>query len=192
MHLDLTHLGEELLQQRLPQVKDLAARYAGVDAARNPIPIEPAQHYSMGGIRTDVWGMTSIPGLLAAGEAANVSVHGANRLGGNSLLETVVFGRRSGQRAAEIAGTERWVSLSEAAVSRYMEPWNSLLAGRTQAKQDDSPFAIQQEATSLMTRQVGVFRDGPELEDAVKRLAELKERYRRLTPRLGSSPIITL
>lgn len=104
------------------------------------------------------------------------------------MLETVVFGRRSGQRAAEIAGTERWVSLSEAAVSRYMEPWNSLLAWRTQAKQDDSPFAIQQEATSLMTRQVGVFRDGPELEDAVKRLAELKERYRRLTPPAGEQP----
>lgn len=188
VHLDLTHLGEELLQQRLPQVKDLAALYAGIDAAWTPIPIEPAQHYSMGGIRTDVWGMTSIPGLLAAGEAANVSVHGANRLGGNSLLETVVFGRRAGQTAAKIAGKEQWASLSKADVSRYLEPWNFLLAGRAQGKQDDSPFEIRQEATLLMTRQVGVFRDGAELKDAVKRLAEMKERYRRLTPPAGEQP----
>ena len=147
VHLDLTHLGEELLQQRLPQVKDLAARYAGIDAAWTPIPIEPAQHYSMGGIRTDIWGMTNIPGLLAAGEAANVSVHGANRLGGNSLLETVVFGRRAGQTAAKLVGKEHWPSLSQTAVSRYLEPWNFLLAGRVQGKQDDCPFKIRQEAT---------------------------------------------
>lgn len=188
VHLDLTHLGEELLQQRLPQVKDLAARYAGIDAAWTPIPIEPAQHYSMGGVRTDIWGMTSIPGLLAAGEVANVSVHGANRLGGNSLLETVVFGRRAGQTAVRFAEKQPWASLSPTDVTPYLEPWDSLLAGKAQGKQDDSPFKIQQEATLLMTRQVGVFRDGPGLEDAVKRMAELKERYKKLIPPAGKQP----
>ncbi len=102
VHLDLTHLGEALIAERLPQVRDLAIRYSGVDPARLPINIEPAQHYSMGGVRTDIWGMTPLPGLLAAGEVANLSVHGANRLGGNSLLETVVFGRRAGRKAAEL------------------------------------------------------------------------------------------
>ena len=103
VHLDLTHLGEALIAERLPQVRDLAIRYGGVDPVSVPMPIEPAQHYSMGGVRTDSWGVTTLPGLLAAGEVANVSVHGANRLGGNSLLETVVFGRRAGKKAGELA-----------------------------------------------------------------------------------------
>lgn len=188
VNLDLTHLGEDLLEERLPQVRELVARYAGIEAARTPVPIEPAQHYSMGGVRTDVWGMTSLPGLLAAGEAANVSVHGANRLGGNSLLETVVFGRRAGRRASKLAGEEPWPALSRTAVSRCLEAWAPLLAGCTQGKQEDSPFEIRQEATLLMTRQVGVFREGGELKDAVERLVGLKERYRKLEPPTGAQP----
>lgn len=90
VHLDLTHLGMELVAERLPQVRDLAIRYAGVDPANVPMPIEPAQHYSMGGVRTDISCRTTLPGLMAAGEASNVSVHGANRLGGNSLLESTL------------------------------------------------------------------------------------------------------
>ena len=101
VHLDLTHLDERRIAERLPQIRELARNYAGVDLARQPIPVEPAQHYSMGGIRTDTWGETNVPGLFASGECANVSVHGANRLGGNSLLETVVFGRRAGRRINE-------------------------------------------------------------------------------------------
>ncbi len=188
VHLDLTHLGEALVAERLPQVRDLAIRYAGVDPARAPMPIEPAQHYSMGGVRTDVWGMTSLPGLLAAGEVANVSVHGANRLGGNSLLETVVFGRRAGHRAAQLARQEPWPTLSAATITRAYESWSSLLAGRGQVVQEDSTFAIRQEMTNLMTNQVGVFRVGSELEDAVNRLAVLKERYQRLKAPGGMQP----
>ena len=101
--LDLRHLGREKILERLPQVHDLALRYNGVDAVTEPIPIQPGQHYSMGGIRSDVWGQTNIKNLLVAGESANVSVHGANRLGGNSLLETLVFGKRAGRRAVELS-----------------------------------------------------------------------------------------
>ena len=96
--LDLTHLGQDKILRQLPQINDLAHLYAAVDPVQTPIPIEPAQHYSMGGIRVNLDCETNIPGLLAAGETANVSVHGANRLGGNSLLETVVFGRRAGRQ----------------------------------------------------------------------------------------------
>ncbi len=188
VHLDLTHLGETLVAERLPQVKDLAIRYAGVNPAKEPVPVEPAQHYSMGGIRTDIWGVSSLSGLMAAGESANVSVHGANRLGGNSLLETVVFGRRAGRKAAELAGHLSWPVLSGETIACSRESWESIFAGKEQGAGDDDVFRIRQEATGIMTRQVGVFRVGSELEDAVKRLAGLKERYKRCTPRAAKQP----
>ncbi len=188
VHLDLTHLGETLVAERLPQVRDLAIRYAGVDPAKEPIPIEPAQHYSMGGIRTDIWGVSSLPGLMAAGESANVSVHGANRLGGNSLLETVVFGRRAGRKAAELAGQSPWPVLSGETIARSRKSWDSMFAGKEQGAGDDDVFRIRREATGIMTRQVGVFRVGSELEDAVSRLSELKERYKRCAPRAVKQP----
>jgi succinate dehydrogenase / fumarate reductase flavoprotein subunit len=180
VHLDLTHLGEALVAERLPQVRDLAMRYAGADPVDVPMPIEPAQHYSMGGVRTDIWGMTTLPGLLAAGEVANVSIHGANRLGGNSLLETVVFGRRAGKRAAELLRGESWPNLSRETVRRALEPGES--------SQEESAFTIRREMTMLMTNQVGVFRTGSELDDAVARLGQLRERYRGLFPPGGAQP----
>lgn len=189
VHLDLTHLGEALIAERLPQVRDLAIRYSGADPAVLPINIEPAQHYSMGGVRTDIWGMTPLPGLLAAGEVANLSVHGANRLGGNSLLETVVFGRRAGRKAAELVRQETWPSLSEKTVKRYVDPWNALLAAEPGRRAwEDSTFAIRRDLTTLMTNQVGVFRTGSELQDAVDRLQQLRERYRQLAAPRGRQP----
>ena len=168
VHLDLTHLGEALVAERLPQVRDLAIRYGGVDPVSVPMPIEPAQHYSMGGVRTDNWGVTTLPGLLAAGEVANVSVHGANRLGGNSLLETVVFGRRAGNRAVELARGDSWPDFSREALRRALEPWQALLSAAPRTSSDgDSTFAIRREMTTVMTNQVGVFRTGSELEEAV-------------------------
>ncbi len=99
--LDLRHLGRTRILERLPQIRELAMEFAGLDPIETPIPIRPGAHYQMGGVRTNAWGETDLPGLFAAGECACVSVHGANRLGGNSLLETIVFGRRAGTRAAE-------------------------------------------------------------------------------------------
>lgn len=99
--LDLRHLGRQRILERLPQIRELAMEFAGLDPVETPIPVRPGAHYQMGGIRTNQWAETTIPGLYAAGECACVSVHGANRLGGNSLLETIVFGRRAGMRASE-------------------------------------------------------------------------------------------
>lgn len=99
--LDLRHLGRAKILERLPQIRQLAIEFAGLDPVETPIPIRPGAHYQMGGIRTNAWGETSVAGLFAAGECACVSVHGANRLGGNSLLETIVFGRRAGVKAGE-------------------------------------------------------------------------------------------
>jgi succinate dehydrogenase / fumarate reductase flavoprotein subunit len=190
VQLDLTHLGASLVSERLPQIKDLAIRYSGVDPTKQPIPIEPAQHYSMGGIRTDIWCQTNLPGLLAAGEAANVSVHGANRLGGNSLLETVVFGRRAGIKAAELVKNEPWPEISNKRLDQVLDHWNVFLqgkAGKTSSDADDSLTAIRREMSNLMTNQVGVFRIGSELQDAVERLGILRQRLGSLSP-LGPQP----
>jgi len=188
VHLDLTHLGENLLNERLPQVCDLARCYAGVDPVKDPIHIEPAQHYSMGGVRTDTWGVTSLPGLLAAGEVANVSVHGANRLGGNSLLETVVFGRRAGRKAAEIAQSENWPALSANIQRAAREEWEQLFRSPGQTTRADEVLSIRQELTGLMTSRVGIFRTGAELEEAIRKIAELQTRYRELKPVFGVRP----
>src|SRR2546422_278141 len=105
--LDLRHLGRARILERLPQIRQLALDFAGVDPTESPIPVQPGAHYVMGGIKTNTWGETALAGLYAAGECACVSIHGANRLGGNSLLETIVFGRRAGLRASEYVATAR-------------------------------------------------------------------------------------
>ena len=102
VHLDLRHLGAEKILLKLPGIRDLAIHFEGVDPIEEPIPVVPSQHYWMGGIDTNVDGATVMPGLYAAGECACVSVHGANRLGGNSLLETIVFGRRAGAEVVQL------------------------------------------------------------------------------------------
>src|SRR5207245_3206384 len=103
--LERRHLGRARILERLPQIRQLALDFAGVDPIESPIPVRPGAHYVMGGIKTNTWGETAIAGLYAAGECACVSIHGANRLGGNSLMETIVFGRRAGLRASEYAAT---------------------------------------------------------------------------------------
>ena len=101
--LDCRHLGKNVIDEKLSQIKDLARDFARVDMVTQPVPIRPGMHYQMGGIKADVNGVTLLPGLYAAGEVACVSVHGGNRLGANSLLDTLVFGSRAGWHASEIA-----------------------------------------------------------------------------------------
>src|ERR687886_1648520 len=101
--LDLRHLGAEKIHERLHGTREPWMVFAGVDPIHEPIPVRPGAHYHMGGVDTDVWGQTELTGLYAAGEVACVSVHGANRLGGNALMETITFGRRAGRHAAEWA-----------------------------------------------------------------------------------------
>ena len=111
--LDCTHLGEALIMEKLSQIREIGIDLAGVDMIKEPVPIRPGMHYIMGGIKTDIDGLTSIPGVYAAGECANVSVHGGNRLGANSLLDTIVFGERSGNHAADACRGVPFVDFSE-------------------------------------------------------------------------------
>src|SRR5204862_3207497 len=114
--LDLRHLGAERIIERLHGTRELSMVFAGVDPIHDPIPVRPGAHYHMGGVDTDLWGKTSLEGLYAAGEVACVSVHGANRLGGNALMETITFGRRAGADASDVAFRTSDVGVPEAAV----------------------------------------------------------------------------
>jgi len=179
VYLDLRHLGAEKLAERLPGTRDLAIHFEGVDPVYEPIPIVPGQHYTMGGIDTDVDGRTSMPGLLAAGECACVSVHGANRLGGNSLLETIVFGRRAGTAAArDILGHERSsepdgnVGAAAAAVEAYVDD----LASR---EGTEDAYAVREEMTEVMRAHFGIFRDEATMKAGLDKLVALKARLKK-------------
>src|SRR3954449_10597536 len=112
--LDVTKVPRNRTLEALREIDNIGGDVAGVDITREPIHIKPGQHYFMGGVKTDIWGRTPVPGLYAAGEVACVSVHGGNRLGANSLLDTLIFGRRSGEHAAEQAATMPGVSIPQA------------------------------------------------------------------------------
>jgi succinate dehydrogenase / fumarate reductase flavoprotein subunit len=176
VHLDLRHLGKEKILDRLPGIRQIAMDFAGVDPISEPIPIQPAQHYSMGGIPTNTNGETPLPGLFAAGECACVSVHGANRLGGNSLLETLVFGERAGRKAAEQAGKEKKIP-DKAIFQERLRVFQSGLEEIFGRKGEEPSFLIRDEMKTLMTSQVGIFRGESALLAARDKIQELKKRF---------------
>jgi succinate dehydrogenase / fumarate reductase flavoprotein subunit len=182
VHLDLTHLGAATIAERLPQVSRLASTYAGVDVVRQPLPIEPAQHYSMGGIRTDGWGATAVEGLFAAGECANVSVHGANRLGGNSLLETVVFGRRAGRYVAQRVGRPGALPDIDDAVTAFNEEFRARFTGSGPRAVPLALADIRRRLAEVMTRLIGVFRTGSGMATGLSTVRALKHEHDLLRP----------
>jgi succinate dehydrogenase / fumarate reductase flavoprotein subunit len=179
VHLDLRHLGREKILDRLPGIRQIAMDFAGVDPVLEPIPIQPAQHYSMGGIPTNVDGETQLPGLFAAGECACVSVHGANRLGGNSLLETLVFGERAGKKAAEQVDKEREIP-HEIVFQNHLRAFQSGLKEIFERKKEESSFLIRDEMKALMTSQVGIFRKESALLASKEKIKELKKRFLKI------------
>ena len=174
--LDVRHLGRARILELLPQIRELALTYIGVDMIESPVPITPGVHYSMGGVKTNVWGETEIEGLLAAGECACLSVHGANRLGGNALLETIVFGRRAGVRAAERSARLPAPRLGE----EVLEPDRRRLAAFFDAGHDLSAWKLREEIGEVMSRHVGIFRARERLEEGRRRLMELRRRAARV------------
>ena len=154
VYLDLRHLGAEKILERLPGIRDLAIHFEGVDPIEEPIPVVPSQHYTMGGIDTDVDGATPMPGLYAAGECACVSVHGANRLGGNSLLETIVFGRRSGADVVRyLAGPHRQAAAERpGGRSPRSRPWRTRSTGWPTPAATENAYALRTEMADVTTR----------------------------------------
>jgi succinate dehydrogenase / fumarate reductase flavoprotein subunit len=147
--------------------------FAGVDPIYEPIPVRPGAHYHMGGIDTDVWGQTSLEGLYAAGEAACVSVHGANRLGGNALMETITFGKRAGRHAAEWALSHTTVVVPEA-VERDAERDLRTLLDRSEGER---PWKIREELAQTMHENFGVFRREEQMREQGEIVTRLRDRF---------------
>jgi succinate dehydrogenase / fumarate reductase flavoprotein subunit len=172
VHLELMHLGKEKIESRLQEICDFSRNFAGVDPVTQPIPIRPGQHYMMGGVATNMKGETSIAGLFAAGEAACVSIHGANRLGGNSLLETLVFGKQAGIAAAAYAATAPLPSVEADDVALAEGPVRAM-----QAKKDGvEPLVLRAEIQAVMDRWVGIYRNPVDLGKAWDALSDLRRR----------------
>jgi len=175
--LDLRHLGEKTIRERLPMVRELAEKYVGLDPVNELIPVRPGQHYMMGGISTNVRGETNVPGLYAVGEAACVSINGANRLGSNSLSECLVFGASTGRAAAEYARKKDWPTggASREAVRKEEARIFDGLLGREVGP--ETLAGVRKEMQQLMENDVGIFRDEKGLTEACARLGKLRERF---------------
>jgi succinate dehydrogenase / fumarate reductase, flavoprotein subunit len=174
--LDMRHLGAEKILERLHGTRELAMVFAGVDPIHEPIPVRPGAHYHMGGVDTDVWGRTSLEGLYAAGECACVSVHGANRLGGNALMETITYGKRAGAHAAEWALTHTTVEVPESVETDAERELAELL----DRSDGERPWSIRNELAETMHENFGVFRREEQMRRQGEIVGELRERYARV------------
>ncbi len=177
INLDLRHLGEERIQKRLPGIRSLCKDFIGVDPVKDPIPIMPCQHYSMGGIDANDLCETRLPGFYAAGECACVSVHGANRLGGNSLLDTLVFGKRAVRSIAEYLQVNT-IKPEATLLEELARQWERKLAKLAAGK--ERPFRVQTRLGETMSDNVGIFREKQALKQAVEDIVSLKEEYGRV------------
>ena len=183
VYLDLTHLPPEQLDAKLPDITEFARTYLGIEPYTDPVPIQPTAHYAMGGIPTNVRGEalagndTPVPGLYAAGEVACVSVHGANRLGTNSLLDINVFGRRAGIAAAEYADTAEYVELPDEPAKFVLDEIENL----RDATGNERVVEIRRALQETMDKNVMVFRTEQTLKEAVEEIGQLRRRYRNIS-----------
>lgn len=177
VNLDLRHLGRAKLKERLPLICELAEQFMGIDPAEAPIPVRPAVHYTMGGILVDIHTASPLPGLFAAGECSSVGIHGANRLGSNSLAELSVFGRVAGEQAAAFARqapAARRNGQAEAVEAQALALLNQTGSGERHA-------ALRAEMTASMEEGCGIYRSGPITQQTCDSLAGLKQRYEAIT-----------
>jgi succinate dehydrogenase / fumarate reductase flavoprotein subunit len=170
--LDVRHLGEKYISERLSQIRELAMDFANVDMVKEPVPIMPGMHYQMGGVAANVDGETGVPGLYAAGEVACVSVHGGNRLGANSLLDTLVFGRRSGVHAAEMVKSTQHLSVDDSAADDDKNNIQKLLAN----DKNESFGQIRLDMGTAMKEHFGVFRDENGMREGIEKIESVKKR----------------
>ncbi len=180
VHLDVRHLGRKVIEEKLPDITDFARVYQGVEPLTEPVPIQPTAHYAMGGIPTDIVARvtrdasnTVVPGLYAAGEAACVSVHGANRLGTNSLVDLLVFGRRAGRQMVQDVKTLEMPRM-DASVAEPVRAEIEAIRGRDRGERANS---IRKDLADVMMDDVGVYRDEVTLRRAQKAVEGIKERY---------------
>src|SRR5438067_10795211 len=173
--LDMRHIGAERIVERLPGSRELSMTFAGVDPIYDPVPVRPGAHYHMGGVETGNDGETELTGLYAAGEVACVSVHGANRLGGNSLMETITFGRRSGRAAAEWALSNTTIDVPRSVEADAERELRGLL----EVTEGERPWQTRSDPGSSMLENFGVFRRQEQMATQIEIIDELRERYAR-------------
>ncbi len=184
--LDVRHLGRKVIEEKLPDITDFARVYLGVEPLTEPVPTQPTAHYAMGGVPTDLQTRvirdernTAVEGLFAAGEVACVSVHGANRLGTNSLVDLLVFGRRAGLAMAAYCAATTMPEVARDAEAAVREEIEALRA----RPDGESPVELKAELATLMMDNVGVFRTEPMMQAAVAGVAEIRDRYQRIRVR---------
>ena len=178
VHLDLTHLGEETIEAKLPFVKELAEKYLGIDPAHEMIPVRPGQHYMMGGVHTNIHGYTGLPGLYAAGEVACISMNGANRLGSNSLTECLVFGAEAGIGAAQYATKQAAPSFGNPVQGLALEEEKRIYDKVLKPEQGEKISTIRTEMQKAMEEHVGIYRDENNLKQACRLIGDLKQRMK--------------
>jgi len=180
VHLDLRHLGEAKINERLTEVREICRNFAGIDPVLTPIPVQPSQHYTMGGIDCNIDGSTVLPGFFAAGECACVSVHGANRLGGNSLLDTIVFGKLAGDAMSRFVSEQ----VPDPKVNLALDEAKRGTLARFQALYDgegsEDGHAMRVELQETMFNQIGVFREEAVMQAGLEKVRQLKGRYRKV------------
>jgi succinate dehydrogenase / fumarate reductase flavoprotein subunit len=186
--LDLRHLGEEKINERLPLIRDVAIKLGGVDPVKEPIPIRPAAHYSMGGIKANVKTETPINGLYAAGECSCISIHGANRLGTNSTADCLVFGAVAGEEAARKALSSSFREIShEKLIAEEKRVFDGILG----SEGSERVPLIRDAMRSIMNKKVWIFRKGDQLESALKEIRELKQKFKNIKVEDKSAPFNT-
>lgn len=174
VHLDLRHLGEKLINTKLPFVRELCMKYQNIDPVKELIPVRPVVHYMMGGVHTDINGATPLPGLFAAGEVACVSINGANRLGSNSLPELLVFGARAGRAAADYAASAKDPGAS--IIAQFKDEERRLEGELLQPRKGARIADVRQEMQSTMEESAGIYRSGASLTRGAAQLRQLQER----------------
>ena len=179
VHLDLRHLGADRIMERLPGIRQIAMDFAGVDPIKDPIPVQPGQHYSMGGIDVDINGVTSLSGLYAAGECACISVHGANRLGGNSLLETVVFGRLVANKI--IKDIENLSDAESKPVKFAMQEIDARIRQILKRKDGENLFSMMDTMTQTMFDKFGIFRGKETMQEGLLEIKKMQEKISQVS-----------
>jgi succinate dehydrogenase / fumarate reductase, flavoprotein subunit len=179
VHLDLRHLGADRIVERLPGIRQIAMDFAGVDPISDPVPVQPGQHYSMGGIDVDINGATPLPGLYAAGECACISVHGANRLGGNSLLETVVFGRLVADTIVEDIPDIPKPDVEP--VKTAMQEIYARIDQILERTVGEHLFSIMDAMTHTMYDKFGIFRDGPKMQEGLSEIKKMQKQILKVS-----------
>ena len=175
VHLDLRHLGREKIHKRLPGIQEICINFLGIDPADAPIPIQPAQHYSMGGIDVDKSCASPVAGFYAAGECACVSVHGANRLGGNSLLDAIVFGKIAGESASRFVSAGGASDSAERPIDEEARRFQDKVAAIRQRTKGENIFQVLNRLKIIMTEKAGIFRKEAPLREALEEIPALRE-----------------